>query len=175
VCKFVTKWAILAALSLGVSGGQTGPGKPQEPESIGPFFYQDSATQTLKRLPSEAYTRHSGGFLTYSDVVKVAGAASPFRISASDKTAFIFKVFKDVVAGKAELFQFTVKGQEREYDLVLKSKHGDSETNRGLAVNVSKFGESSYKLTPDVALGPGEYALTTGELVFTFGVDSPGK
>jgi hypothetical protein len=161
--------AAMTALSLIVCTAQTVAVKPLEPESIGAFFYLDSATQTLKRLPQEEFNKHSGGFAHVVQSVRVSGEASSLRIAANDKTIFLFKVFKDEQAAGARLFQFSVKGSEREYDLG-KWKHKDYTPNVGLPVNIAKFGDSSYKLTPETALAPGEYALTLGPTVYTFGV-----
>jgi len=171
---FVQKLATIVALSLSICAAQTAADKPPEPESIGVFFYLDSATQTLKRLPTEDFKKHRGGFGSITDSVKVSGEASSFRIPANDKTAFIFKVFKPEDAGKAKLFQFVVKGGEREYELG-KWKRRDFTPNPGLNLNVAKFGESSYKLTTEVPLALGEYALTMGTQVFTFSVNASGK
>lgn len=159
----------MIALSLIICAAQTASDKVPEPDSIGVFFYLDSATQTLKRLPTEEFKRHSGGFAAVTQSVRVSGDASSFHLSGSDKAAFVFKVFKDEEAAKAKLFQFSVKGSEREYDLG-KWKRRDFTPNTGLAVDVAKFGASSYKLTPETPLSPGEYALTLGPTVFTFGV-----
>jgi len=171
---FAQKWAILIALSFSTCAAQTAIDKPPEPESIGVFFYLDSATQTLKQLPTEEFKKHRGGTFSVSSSVEVSGPASPFRLAANEKTTFVFKVFKDEEAGKARLFQFTIKGGEREYGLG-KQKGRDYVPNPGLSISVAKFGESSYKLTPGVPLAPGEYALTMGPQVFTFGVSASGK
>lgn len=42
---------------------------------------------------------------------------------------------------------------------------------RGLAAEVTQFGQSSYKLAPSEPLAPGEYMIFAGDRVFTFGVD----
>lgn len=161
--------AAMIALSLIVGAAQTVINKPIEPESIGAFYYLDSTTQTLKRLPQEEFNKHSGGFAHVVQSVRVSGEASSLHIAANDKTTFLFKVFKDEQAAGARLFQFNVKGSEREYDMG-KWKRKDYTPNVGLSVNVAKFGESSYKLTPETPLSPGEYALTLGPTVYTFGV-----
>jgi hypothetical protein len=166
--------AATIALSLNICAAQTATNKPPEPESIGAFFYFDSATQTLKRLPKEDFKRHSGGFASVKTSIQVSGDTSSFHFAGNDKTTFVFKVFKDEEAARAKLFQFNVKGSEREYDLGT-WKRRDYTPNEGLSVNVAKFGESSYKLTPETPLAPGEYALTLGPTVFTFGVSASGK
>jgi len=173
---FMQKLAVIIALSLSFCAAQTAATKPPEPESIGIYFYLDPATQTLKRLPMEDYKKHTGtGWTTVTDNVKIAGSASSFHISASDKIAFIFKASADE-AERARLYRFTVKGDKREYELG-KWKRRDFTPNRGIVVDIVKYGESSYKLTPETTLEPGEYALTMHEndRVFTFSVSAAGK
>ena len=148
---------------------QSASAKQVEPESIGVFYYFDSASQTLKRLPQEEFKKHTGGFASVTQSIRVAGDASAFHCAGSDKTVFVFKVFKDEEASRAKLFQFDVKGSEREYELG-KWKRRDFTPNAGLSIDVAKFGEGSFKLTPEKPLSPGEYALTLGPTVYTFGV-----
>lgn len=143
--------------------------KTPEPEAIGVFYYLDSSAQTLKRLPKEDFKRHTGGFGSITQSIHVSGNASSLSVGHADQTVLVFKVFKDEEAAKAKLFQFSVKGSDREYDLG-KWKHRDFTPNEGVTINVAKFGESSYKLTPETPLNPGEYAVTLGPSVFTFSV-----
>jgi hypothetical protein len=164
--------AATITLSLIICAAQTATDKPLEPASIGAFYYLDPASQSLKRLPQEDFKKHTGGFGSITQSIRVSGDASSFHFPGSDKTAFVFKVFKDEEAAKAKLFQFNVKGSEREYDLG-KWKRKDFTHNNGVSINVARFG-NSYKLTPETPLSPGEYALTLGPTVFTFGVSNSG-
>jgi hypothetical protein len=164
----------MIALSLMICAAQTATDKAPEPDAIGVFFYLDPAAQTLKRLPQEDFKKRTGGFGSVTTSIRVSGDASAFHFAGSDKTTFVFKVFKDEEASRAKLFLFNVKGAEREYDLG-KWKRRDYTPNVGLSVNIAKFGESSFKLTPETPLSPGEYALTLGPTVFTFGVSASGS
>ena len=155
------------------AAGQTSSAKAAEPDSIGVFFYLDSASQTLKCLPQEDYKRHtSSGLAHTTQSVKVAGEASTFRV-ASDNAAFIFQA-ADVELPHVKLFLFAVKNSEREYELGTR-KGRDLVTNKGVTINIAKYGQSSYKLTPADPLKTGEYALTYGGTLFTFGVGESGK
>ena len=167
----LVRWPLVVVLLLGVCAGQTATNKLPEPDSIGVFFYLDPGSQTLKRLPKEEWKRHRGAhFSTVTEDIDVPGAGSSFRIASHDKATFVFKVFKDEDAGKMKLFHFDVKGQGRQYELA--KWHGrDSTQNTGIPINVSKFGESSYALTPENPLQPGEYAIAMGQWVFTFSVN----
>src|ERR1035438_4429686 len=174
---FIQKWAVLIALSFGTCAAQTATNKPPEPELIGVFFYLDSATQTLKPLPREEYKTHSGGFTTITQEVKLDGTASSFHISSNDKVAFVFRASEES-AEKAKLYRCSINGGRRE--VVLGKLHrADFKPNPGLPVDITKFGESSYKIVPQAPLDPGEYALLTGvtqtPVMFTLGVSPSGR
>lgn len=174
---FIQKLAVLIALSLAICAAQTATNKPPEPDSIGVFFYLDSTSQTLKRLPREDWKRHSkAGWTTVTQDLKLDGTNSSFQISSNDKPTFIVRASEDS-AEKAKLYHFTVKGDRREYESG-KWKRRDFIPNPGVTIDIAKFGESSYKIVPEAPLEPGEYALFTGEtegVVFTFGVGASGK
>jgi hypothetical protein len=171
--RFSTKQAlhltVIVGILSGICAGQSATVKPPEPDAIGVFFYLDPATQMLKRLPNEEFRRHSGGFASVTTSIKVSREASSFQIQSNPNATFVFKVFKEEAAAGAKLFHFDVKGSEREYELG-KWKRRDYTPNPGLPVNVSKFGDSSFKLSSETPLEPGEYALTLGPTVFTFSV-----
>src|SRR5258708_35495922 len=63
----------MIAFSLVFCAAQTATDKAPEPDAIGVFFYLDPATQTLKRLPTEEFKRHSGGFASVTHSVRVSG------------------------------------------------------------------------------------------------------
>lgn len=156
-------------ISLSVCAAQTVE-KVAEPEAFNVFFYLDPSTNTLKRLPQEEFRRHtSTGFSSVTTSVIVSGGASSFHVSGDMQPTFVFRVFKDEEASRAKLFQFNAKGSDREYDLS-KWHHKESTTNTGLPINIGKFGQSSFKVTPESPLAPGEYTLTLGQTLFTFSV-----
>lgn len=172
---FVKKILIAAALLVGCCAAQTATSTVPEPDTIGVYFYLDSASRTLKRLPKEDWKRHRGaGLVSYTDSIKVAGPGSSFHIPAGEKPTFVVSVFKSEDAAEIKLFLFTVKGQEREYQLA-KAKGRDVTHNEGVAVNITKFGASSLAVIPESPLEPGEYALPWGSSVFTFSVTASGK
>jgi hypothetical protein len=168
--KALTAAIAAGVLSTGLGAGQTAT-KPPEPTEIGVFYYHDPDTQTLKPLPNErAKKQHSGAFTDTVSVV-VSGGHSPFSIAASNRGAFAFK------AGSPEavkLFLFDVKDNQRKYWLG-KRKGNTTDTNDGVPVEIVKLGESSYQVVPKSPLAPGEYAITVGPRLYTFGVVSSKK
>ena len=168
------KWLAVLACSISLCVAQTDTNKPSEPEAIGVFFYLEPATQALKELPREEYQRHRGaGWSTVTDSVKVSGPASTFHITNNDKATFVFKATGEA-AQKAQLHPFTVKDGWRDYEIG-KWKRRDFLPNRGLPLTLAQFGSSSYKVTTQTQLEPGEYALTMGPSVYTFSVSAPAS
>ena len=47
----------------------------------------------------------------------------------------------------------------------------ERETFQGTPIEITKFGDSSYKVVPKSPLGPGEYRMDLGGRLFTFGID----
>src|SRR5690348_15498198 len=87
--KAIRKAVELAAVltvCLTIGAAQTGIDKPIEPESIGVFYYLDSSTQTLKRLPQEDFRRHSSGFSSVTTSIRVSGESSSLRVAKGDAT-----------------------------------------------------------------------------------------
>jgi hypothetical protein len=128
----------------------------------------DPTTQELKPLPDEKWKIGShclGAIFTlhcYS-TVEVQKRSSSFRIKGAENIEVAFK------AGSPErvsLYRFTANGKKREFDF-----EDNKKPIKGLPVEVTTFGERSYKLVPGFPLAPGEYAVIIAEEVYTFGVD----
>lgn len=170
---FLQRLPILVACALSMGMAQT-DSRPAEPESIGVFFYLEPATQTLQELPKEDHSKHRGtGWATVTDNVKVSGASSPFHIAGKDKATFVFKATGET-AQRARLYRFTVKESRREYEIG-KWKRRDFQANEGIPLTLAQFGSASYKVTTESPLDPGEYALTLGYAIYSFGVSAPAK
>jgi hypothetical protein len=165
--------AMAVALSLNVGAGQTVSGKPREPELVAVFFYLDPASQELKRVPAENWMAH--GFSDGSIIV--SGTGSPLNV-ANNRPEFIFQVAHPEYA---KVFQFVVnaKKKQRQFELV-KTKNRSRDSDPGMPVDITRYGDSSYRLTPQTPLENGEYALFIGEStlrlgsrLFTFSVGAP--
>jgi hypothetical protein len=177
----IYKVACLVILSLTLCGGQAPP-SVEEPETLGKVFFLDSAKQTLKQLPAEPWKRETkrAGFGGFKYLNVVSGTRSALRISSGTKVVFIYRPFE----GKAQTFDpvqavqlFAFDGEEKSNRMCVVStvKGRSTEANHGISLDVTKFGTSSYALTPASNLGPGEYWIdapgTTSRPLFTFGVD----
>jgi hypothetical protein len=166
------KWPLMIALLVAAGFAQNKVMLPAEPDAMNVFFHLDASKETLRRLPSETWKRHTGsGFASVTYSLKLDGAASSYRISQDDKMVFVFRPLEKLSENQPKLFRCTVKGEGREVETG-KYKHRDFVPNQGLTLAITKFGDSSYQFTPEAALEPGEYVLTTSDHVYSFGVDA---
>ena len=160
---------LLLILPLAVSNAQIPAAKPTEPEAIGVAYHLDASGQTAKALPDEEWKQKSG-LNGYTSYIEVSGRSSSFRIRSSDGTAFVFKAGSPE---KVALYQFDQKWKNRQFTVgkIASYLTGGTTLVKGLPVEVTKYGESSFKLTPASQLAPGEYAISIAGELFTFGVD----
>jgi len=171
----VTLPAILGLLSC-VAFAQSAPIQPAEPDAIGVVFYLDSANNKLVPLPDEPYKAVGHpkglGFGGATGVIVLDGTDSAFRIPNSDKLAWVVRVSNPEVV---KLYLFTRKKKTREAELARAGFGGTSiKQFTGIPLLVTKYGDSSFKLTPESHLEPGEYAIDLpGGKMFTFGIDAP--
>lgn len=168
------KWLICIALSLSICAAQTAANNAPDPESFGVYFYLDPSTHTLKELPREDFKKHNNAsFFTHGTEVKLEGAASSFRI-AEERPTFIFRQLPGESVAHYKLMQCAIHKDERRYQIG-KWKGSTYEPLRSVITTISRYGRSSYKLTPDGPLMPGEYALLTRDKIFSFGIDASVK
>jgi hypothetical protein len=159
----------LLVLPLGISKAQNTPTKPVEPTAIGVVYRLDPVSQELKKLPDEQWKQVNGRNML-DVVIQVPGVGSSFRAKAGEKSEFVFKTGSPE---KVSLYTFVLKKNKREFQIQKQPSRFNPATEpvRGLSVEVSKFGESSYKLVPASPLTPGEYAIIIADELYTFGVD----
>ncbi|MGA3159666.1 MAG: hypothetical protein ABSC77_00500 [Terracidiphilus sp.] len=163
-------FVLLLVLSLGICSAQTTSTKPVEPAAIGVIFRLDPSTQGFKPLPNEQWkAKGKAGWTTATGFLIVSGESSTFRIKAGESTEFVF------ILGNPEsvsIYRFDQKKNERQFEMVkLRSNGRERENIPGIPTDLTKYGDTSYKLVPKSPLTPGEYAIEFGNKVFTFGID----
>ena len=171
---------LVVALNL-LKGQQSDTTKPVEPDRLGPVFYLDPSDHTIKALPKEqweSFAKAKMGFQsnTQKQSIRIPGESSSFRVIASDTTEFVFKVGSPETVKlygcsqnvKKRLRQVDVR--ETTYKFVpFKGPTGTEQRLPGIPTKLTKYGESSYKLSAE-RLAPGEYAIVNGDDVFSFGI-----
>jgi hypothetical protein len=161
-------FVLMLVLTFGICNAQSATTKPVEPAAIGVVFRLDTSTQELKVLPDEQWKENKSNFLGNNDSVEVPGCCSSFVIKAGETIEFVFKTGSPE---KVSLYRFIKEKHKRHFQFVDISTFGSVRPMKGLAVEVTKFGDSSYKLVPTNPLYPGEYGIMIAGEMFTFGVD----
>jgi len=155
-------------LPLSFCAAQQTPAVPVEPKAIGVVYRLNPSNQELIRLPDEEYQERGGARDPRKIFVEVKGAQSSFRIKAGESTEFVFNTGNPE---KVSLYPFEQKKNKRQVQTVMLDIRGGGKLLKGLPAEVSKHGQSSYKLVPASPLTPGEYVIFLGDGVYTFGVD----
>jgi hypothetical protein len=168
-------------------GAQTASGQPSAVPSAGVVYLLDSSTRALKPLPDElwksGHKRQSDGHrgVVTTGTMDISGLRSSFR-TANNKPEFVFAFGSPE---NATLYVATQDKNQRRFDSValheepgtLKVK-ASTEIIPGMPVEITQFGDGSFKLVPKSPLSPGEYAISlrgsteaVAHRLFTFGID----
>jgi hypothetical protein len=159
---------LLFILPLSFCVAQQSPATPVEPKAIGIVYRLSPSSQELIRLPDEQSQERGGARDPRKIFVEVQGAQSSFRIKAGENTEFVFNTGNPE---KVSLYLFEQKKKKRQVQTMMLDVRGGGKLLKGLPAEVSRHGESSYKLVPASPLTPGEYAIFLADQVYTFGVD----
>lgn len=162
--------------------------KVQEPEFLGTYFLLEPGTGNLIRLERQSavgkFELRGMGFGGGSSSIEIRGERSPVRFREGQKLEFVVLVASQQVDphGMVEFFFLEPDDGKRK---ILAGKVGSmgssSESTIGaaaVAFDASKYGASSFKVTPTDLLPPGEYGLGVRESkeAFLFGIDAvPGS
>jgi uncharacterized protein YcfJ len=132
-----------------------------EPESIGAVYLQDqSGTLTqLERNKGIAQRSESREYW------EIAGARSPVRLKSGQKMLFVVRLANGMDPGTFALLPLEADIASRR----TKSDPKDKTAPLTLLLNVTKVGESTYRLTPVRDLEVGEYTFSPTN--YCFGVD----
>lgn len=148
--------------------------KVVEPTAIGIIYWLDPSNGALVQLDREnTNIKSSPGFFKSSAKLRVNGVKAAMRLKPS-KPEFVMQLANGVDPTKIKLYLLTVTGGKRETVILTVVAFGGAKSElKTLTVDVTKYGQSSYKLTPAQPLAPGEYVLvaTDSTDAYCFGVD----
>lgn len=156
----------------------------EEPEYLSVFFYlnpADGALVSLERQTANVRTKIKAmGFGGGEAVIEVKGGKSPVRFKTDQKLEFVVRVASTQI-DPLNVVQFIAWKSKKDKRSLVITKVGPmgaggstNMTAGAVAFNASKYGQSSFKISPAQPLPPGEYALGTGDTgtAFCFGVDA---
>ena len=141
-----------------------------EPDTVGVIYYMDAATNSLVALERQT-GKIVKGFLSVSVEIKLE--RSPVRIKEGENQDFVMNLPSGIDPNKYELFIMEV-GKDKRRTVLGKAKMVTSERVRStVAMEVKRYGSSSYRLTPAQKLPVGEYCLSPNDSneQFCWGVD----
>lgn len=158
------------------SNVQAQDNKVVEPETIGVIFLREPATSALMPLDREtSHVKASPGFFKAKAKLRVNGVRAKTRLKPEPKPEFIVQLANGVDPNKIKLYLLDVSGGKRETVIMTVVAFGGAKSElKTLTLDVTKYGQNSYKLTPAQTLAPGEYVLvaTDSTDAFCFGVDA---
>lgn len=162
--------------------------KVQEPEFLGTYFALEPGTGGLIRLERQTAGSktevHGLGWGGASSSIEIRGEKSPVRFREGQKLEFVVLVSSQQVDphGMVEFFFLEPDDGKRKILAVKVGSLGSStESTIGaaaVAFDASKYGASSFRVTPTDLLPPGEYGLSAqgSKEAFLFGIDEvPGS
>jgi hypothetical protein len=177
----LSRFVVCAILALGAgvvlrTGAEAQAPAVIEPETLGVVYLRDPGSGALLSLDREvSHVKASPGFFKAKAKLRVNGPAAKMRIKPTQKMEFIVQLANGVDPNKIKLYKLDVNGGKREtVILTVVAFSGAKAELKTLTLDVTKHGQSSYKLTPAQQLLPGEYVLvaTDSTDAFCFGVEA---
>lgn len=153
--------------------------KVNEPEIINVIYYLDSINSKLIPLERQiAKTKTKRSILGYAGIKKIKeieGNKSTYSLKNDMNQEFVVQLPSGIDPAKIQLFQFDIKKEKR--ILLLQRTFLTQTAGPGpCQINITKYGQSSYKLTPVNKLECGEFGFILNidaEIsdVFCFGIE----
>jgi hypothetical protein len=179
------KLMILLVCLLLVNSGASQEKRVFEPEVLG-VMHISEGNQTLRPLARETTRASWRGKVHAEKVIQVPGPKSTCRIREGQPLQFVMRLPGGSDPTKYALYRLEPDKNRTSREVTLAKANYFSSNNRSpviqgtstepgiLQLDVSKYGESSYKFIPIDKLGPGEYLFASWgtPFDFTFGIDA---
>jgi hypothetical protein len=140
----------------------------REPETIGAVFFQDAAGKLVplerRTLYEQRVDQGAGAVANNGDAAakywEMEEAASTVRLKVGPKMIFVVRLANGIDPASWDLYPLqAVKDGRR-----LQAHSRNKTALLTVLTTVTKFGESSYGITPEGKLAPGEYAFSSKAL-----------
>lgn len=182
--KQTTLLTVTFTFLLSYGGIAQEPNKVHEPEYVAQPHYIDSTTGALVPLERQVAVRktrnkalgYAGGSIGY----EIQGGKSPVRFHSASKIEFVVRVESLQTSPEDILRLLILKAKKERRELIttkIKPMGLGSTTDPSagaVAFAATRFGESSFRITPTNTLPAGEYAIQMAGALgtfFCFGVD----
>jgi hypothetical protein len=148
-----------------------------EPEYIGVIHYLNSSGMLLPL--DRQMARSKAGFKALGlggakITIELEGEKASLRILPNQKMNFVVQLPNGVDPRRIQLYSFSVRGNKRQLEIRSEDIPREGRTIIPIRLNISRYGQNSYKLAPVSDLSAGEYGFMGGGTteVFCFGVES---
>ena len=171
---------ILTGMLVALLAFQESVSQAEDPPLQGVYYYLDTTGKPVeleRQVAVQDIKPKALGFSGMKILFKVPGEKSPIRLPRGQKLEFVFLVPPKVdPRSLVEFVRLEPKKGQRELLAVERTAMGtvkDRLNRDQLGYELTKYGPSSFKLTPKAVLPPGEYALSTpnSSTTFCFGID----
>ena len=151
-------------------------GGPSKQAYIGVVYYLDHSATLIaldRQVPRPKSNIKMFGFGGARAVLELDAERASLRLPSNQELSFVVELASGVDPREFQLYPFAVKNGKRQLMISSGSVLRGGPVRLPLQVNISRYGENSYKLTPSGKLGVGEYAFMAGGSteVYCFGVD----
>ena len=148
-----------------------------EPEYIGVIDYLNSSGRLRpldREVPRSKASLKALGFGGAKLTVELDGAKAALRIPPEQAMSFVVQLPNGVDPRRIQLYSFTVRGNKRELAITTREIRREGRGIVPIKLNISRYGQSSYKMVPFISLSVGEYGFKADDSsdIFCFGVEA---
>jgi hypothetical protein len=147
-----------------------------EPEYIGLIHYLNASGSLLsldRQTPRSKAGFKALGLNGAKITIELDGEKASVRIPQNQAMSFVVQLPSGVDPRRIQLYSFTVKGNKRQLAITSDSIGKDGRAVTSIKMNISRYGQNSYKLAPVGSLSVGEYGFMGDDTdVFSFGVEA---
>ena len=147
------------------------------PEYIGIVYYLNHSAKLLaldRQTPLPKASIKALGFGGAKAIVELDGERASLRLPSNQQQRFVVELASGVDPREFQLYQLTVRNSKRQLELSSGGLFRGPHRLQPIQINIGRYGERSYKITPSRELAVGEYVFIAGGSteVFSFGVES---
>ena len=147
-----------------------------KPDYIGVVYYLTPSAKFLaldRNVPHPKAHLKAFGFGGARATVELDKEKASLRLPSNQELSFVVQLPDGVDPREFQLYPLEVKNGGRQLVLTNGNAFRGQQVLRPIQINLSRYGESCYKITPGSKLAVGEYAFMSGASneVFCFAVD----
>ena len=171
LCSFLVTFALLPCTL------QTGQERdPSKPAYIGIVYYLDHSAKLIvldRQVPRPKANINAFGFGGAKAVVELDAERASLRLPSNQEQSFVVELASGVDPREFRLYPLAVRNGKRQLIISSGSIFRGQQVRLPIQINISRYGEKSYKITPGSKLAVGEYAFMAGGSteLYCFGVD----